>query len=386
MSKEKNYNPEQFFNYIESYLYETKNSDSDKLKNDAIIFNFFEHFSGLPINLNDSLKYIQNIRNHCDNLNEKLGRDVGYGVAILDYFFNIDKRIKNPKIIEMEFFKELLRSSKEDQKTGLLNSQYFNELLVNEINRAKRNVYPVSVLFIDLDDFKKFNDVYGHILGDKYLVYIARSIKQIIRREDFAARFGGDEFIIMLPHTDKIGTEIVAKRLLFEINNYPFFIDEEKKEKYNSSLSLGYSTFPFDSEEANDLVQKADLALYEAKKNGKNQIFGYGYSYINNKRENFRYNCNEKKIQINLSDLNNNYTAFIKNISESGMLVNIPDVAKLLIGINLRGEIDLGCKNSNEKIEFKGKIIYTKKNDNGILAAIKFENKINNVDIIINNI
>lgn len=164
------------------------------------ISTFFNTFAGLIFDENESKKHFQNIVKLKESFKEKLNRDVGLKVALLDYFSNIDNKLKNPKIIEMDIFNELLKSSKIDEKTGLININYFKNIINMEINRAKRNKFSLSLLFIDIDNFKDFNDQFGHTTGDLLLKHLADIMQKTFRREDVCARFGAMNFSSASPY------------------------------------------------------------------------------------------------------------------------------------------------------------------------------------------
>ncbi len=205
-------------------------------------------------------------------LSEKMGRDIGIRVAALDYFQNIIKSLKNPKIMEIAFFEQILKLSKEDPKTGCYNSNFISEFVVKEIKKAKRHKLKLSLIMIDLDDFKDVNDKFGHLVGDKVLKEFSHILSKSVRDEDIIARFGGDEFMIVLPHTGCIGARCLAERIIASRKKY----FEEKKEMNENvviTFSCGIATYPKDALDYEGLVHIADNALYSAKHLGKNRIF-----------------------------------------------------------------------------------------------------------------
>ena len=295
----------------------------DDIKNDhdfPLISTFFELFASLYFDEEESIKHWKRIEKHRVNIRKNLKRDVGVKVAILDYFSNIENILKNPKIVEMELFEEILKSSKEDPKTGLYNIKYFTEILKNEINRAKRNNFPLSISFLDLDDFKMINDKYGHPTGDRILHHIAKIIKKMSRSEDVTARFGGDEFVILYPHTQKNKAFAVTKRIIEGIKNHPFILNNKEKKNYICNLSIGIASYPLDADSSEELMNKADIALYRAKKRGKNKIVCYedeqeSISVYSERRRLVRHELQGEEINYNLQNSQNKYKAFLKNIN-----------------------------------------------------------------------
>ena len=147
-----------------------------------------------------------------------------------------------------------------DGLTGLYNRRFFKESMTIEFARIKRHSSKLSLLMIDIDNFKNYNDTNGHPAGDEALRKTAKLLKGSLREMDIVCRYGGEEFIVMLSQTDKGGAQLVAERLRVQANLYlPF------------TLSLGVATYPEDSQDINNLVEKADAALYKAKQGGKNR-------------------------------------------------------------------------------------------------------------------
>jgi two-component system cell cycle response regulator len=161
-----------------------------------------------------------------------------------------------------------------DYLTGLYNTRYFFHRLAEEFSRSQRYLLPISCLMLDLDNFKAINDLKGHKTGDMVLREFAGILRKNTRRSDLLARYGGDEFIIMLPHTDLKGAVAEAERVLSQINSHAF---KGLKNMPAVTTSIGIATFPSHNiSNYNDLATFADKALLEAKERGKNQIVIYG--------------------------------------------------------------------------------------------------------------
>lgn len=162
-----------------------------------------------------------------------------------------------------------------DDLTGLYNHRFFVKRLHEEFKRARRYGNPISCLMIDIDDFKKVNDTYGHQSGDIVLQEIGKVIKNSVRETDVVARYGGEEFAIILPHTDLEHALILADRVRKAVKNYRSSI---KDMKYQITVSIGVSTaHPAinKDEKMDDLVRRADHCLYEAKSQGKDTVVGH---------------------------------------------------------------------------------------------------------------
>ena len=147
-----------------------------------------------------------------------------------------------------------------DGLTGLFNRRYFNELISAEVSRLKRYPAAVSLLMLDIDNFKNYNDTQGHPAGDVLLKDAAKVFRNSVRPSDVVCRYGGEEFIIILPQTDKSAAKIVAERLRVQVGLY-----------LPATVSIGIASIPEDAQEIVPLIEKADNALYQAKKTGKNK-------------------------------------------------------------------------------------------------------------------
>ncbi len=161
-----------------------------------------------------------------------------------------------------------------DGLTGLFNKSYIHQRLDEEFYRSKRYDHDLSLMMVDLDNFKALNDRFGHAVGDHLLRYFSQVIADTIRPSDIAARYGGEEFLIILPETRKEEAQTVAERLLNRISLYPFRVDS-RKEDVPFTISIGVTAYPDHGECAEDLVVLADQALYQAKKDGKNKVAVY---------------------------------------------------------------------------------------------------------------
>ncbi len=158
-----------------------------------------------------------------------------------------------------------------DGLTGIFNHRYFQDSLEAELNRAGRNKENFSLVFLDVDYFKKYNDINGHQQGDRLLRILARILIKSIRKPDTIARYGGEEFVIILPQTSKLDARNFSEKVRRRVEAYPF-AGKETQPGGNLTISIGISTFPEDGTDRYSLIECADQALYYAKNNGRNQV------------------------------------------------------------------------------------------------------------------
>ncbi len=163
---------------------------------------------------------------------------------------------------QKEFYRELAIS---DGLTGIYNHRHFHEVLPREIERAKRYSQPFCLLLLDIDDFKKYNDTHGHLAGDKLLMNIARILVATTRNVDIVFRYGGEEFVVILPQVGKQGGVSSAKRILKLI-----------KQKLSVTASIGVTSFLEDGVSKDELINQADSAMCQVKKLGKDRICVFG--------------------------------------------------------------------------------------------------------------
>ncbi len=176
------------------------------------------------------------------------------------------------KVKQLEQAKERLRElAVTDGLTGLYNYRYFKEYLDQEMRRAHRHQLFVSLLMLDIDFFKHYNDHHGHVAGDEVLRSIARLIRSNIRSIDVAARYGGEEFAIILPETNKRSAVFVAEKVRQLVERHVFAKQEEQPNN-NLTVSIGVAAFPDDVRSAEELVRCADERLYRAKAAGRNCV------------------------------------------------------------------------------------------------------------------
>ncbi|HIE64770.1 MAG TPA: sensor domain-containing diguanylate cyclase [Nitrospiria bacterium] len=176
-------------------------------------------------------------------------------------------------IQNQQAFQEIRDLSTHDSLTGLYNRRYLDRALRTEMDRTSRLQHPLSLIMLDIDHFKTINDKFGHMIGDQVLNGLSRLFESIIRPYDTFARFGGEEFLIVMPETDDGIATALAERLRKSVATTEF-----SSKGVSMTCSFGVSTSLWDEEPLLDLetfVERADKALYQAKKSGRNQVVSF---------------------------------------------------------------------------------------------------------------
>ena len=159
--------------------------------------------------------------------------------------------------------------SQTDELTGLLNMRAFNTILEKEIAAAARYSTPYTVLMIDVDGLKQINDHFGHTTGSRLVEIVASSLKNCVRNSDVLARYGGDEFVVLMPQTSTEHAQVAAERIRAAIDNTSFDMNGNR---VAATISVGIASFPDCVDEAEDVLDKADVALYKSKQSGRNRV------------------------------------------------------------------------------------------------------------------
>ena len=185
-------------------------------------------------------------------------------IALIELF----SQLVGASIGNIKLFEKIQRQATTDGLTGLANHKTFYEILERELWRSRRYGGQISLIMIDIDNLKKINDTYGHRAGDKVIREVSRKIKDCIRQIDTAARYGGDEFAVILPNTSLTDAVVVAERMVDEVAHSPA---TWKKEQIALSISVGLGQYDADTN-PQDITSGSDRALYTAKQEGKNTV------------------------------------------------------------------------------------------------------------------
>lgn len=224
----------------------------------------------------------ENKGNCLENSNNDKNKIVTYEAIINDsivekHFLSrvkdVDFQNEKMKLVILEDLTELIEKKNKleklatiDDLTNIFNRRYILEKLESEIKRAKRYEHPLSIILIDIDDFKNINDNYGHLLGDYILMEASKIMKGHIRETDYIGRLGGEEFLIILPETKIENAFMCGERIRLVIK-------DTNLEGYNQALSISGGLVSYNYKDTlNEFINKADKLLYKAKDNGKNLI------------------------------------------------------------------------------------------------------------------
>lgn len=194
-------------------------------------------------------------------------------------------------VFNSALFSQIQEMANSDGLTKLFNKRFFMTRLSEEILKAEKGHYPVSLFIFDLDNFKHYNDTQGHQAGDEVLKITGQLLRDTVRPDDTPARYGGEEFVVILPQTPKDGAMVAAERFRERMAAHPYPHRESQPLKV-VSLSGGVATFPDDGRNGTDLIQAADTALYRAKKEGRNRVCRSEPKYFSDESEDVVYNAN----------------------------------------------------------------------------------------------
>jgi diguanylate cyclase (GGDEF)-like protein len=211
----------------------------------------------LPLPEAEAERTFRGLLDHREQLVRSLGRDPGLCVVALDYLSNVNKLLAHPTIVEAEQLEKTERSAITDDLTRLYNRRHFVRALSLEVRRSRRYGLRMSLLMLDLDAFKLLNDRHGHLLGDLVLQRVGSILRRVVREADVPCRFGGEEFAVILPETDRLGAYAVAERIRRGVLR-GFETRPVAGAWVETSLSGGIASFPDDGADPAALIARAD--------------------------------------------------------------------------------------------------------------------------------
>ncbi|MEN2998300.1 MAG: diguanylate cyclase [Brevinematia bacterium] len=284
-------------------------------------------------------------------------------IVAFEYFLT-NRLIFNPKIMEMERFIGFVEVMFQDYKTHAYNYHMLKALVNYEIEKIRRYGGYFSLLMIDLDNFKRYNDEYGHQFGDEILNEFSQIVSSCIRRADVLFRYGGDEFVVFCPETRRIGARAVAEKIRANVEEY------FAKKNMDIRTSIGIAVFPFDGESFDEIIATADRMLYYSKRKGKNRVTDRFDFVEENDRRRFPRIPTKKVSRITIVSNQKLFEGEIVDISKSGILIKFDDKAELEEEIVRLYKITIG--ESEYLLEMPVKVVRAE----GSFVAIDFqENK-----------
>jgi diguanylate cyclase (GGDEF)-like protein len=213
----------------------------------------------------------RSILDHKYTMSEKLGRNVGIHVATLDFYTNIKKRMRHPKIIDAFEYVNTARHAILDELTRAYNRRFFREEFGRLFYLSRAGGAIFSLVLLDMDHFKQYNDINGHIKGDIVLMETVRVLHAVCSPEDTVARYGGEEFVVLLPGQNSLMARQTAEHLRAAIYDYRY-VNEQRQPGRRLSASFGVTTYRDDMKNPTAMLEEADVALYRAKNNGRNCV------------------------------------------------------------------------------------------------------------------
>ncbi len=320
-------------------------------------------FTQLDFKVEEAPSIWRNLVKHRQKMMNAMDRPVNLTTAICDYMLTVEKALIQPKVVELNLFEETSHYSKCDRLTGLYNRAYFEEALNSEASRCRRYQSEFSLVFFDLDHFKTINDTLGHLAGDSVLIAIANLILSEKRAEDIAARFGGEEIVLILPGTQKYSALILAERIRHKIEYMNLYFEEQM---IQATVSGGIATFPLDTDIAGELLDCADRALYRAKHRGRNQIV----LFSEDKRHDVRMDwMGPIKIQeLGTRTLERPAVGRIKDLSLSGVRFESDQP----LGIGSRIQVEVSLLSKDPPLVVVGRVTRLKPSGSGYDVGVTF--------------
>lgn len=211
------------------------------------------------------------IRDYRMLMSKRLSHPVENTVALLDWLHQ-HKMGHRIRIVSEKAYQALTTAACRDSMTGLYNHRFFRDQLDNELRHSLRKKAPLSILLIDLDNFKAVNDKLGHQIGDGVLFNVGQLILSCLRELDYPCRYGGDEIAVILPETGKDEAMQIAERIRNLIETSPYTLERRVETIPALTASIGIATAPMDAATGTELIGLADQALYRAKRSGKNRV------------------------------------------------------------------------------------------------------------------
>jgi diguanylate cyclase (GGDEF)-like protein len=268
---------------------------------------------------------------HREELSRALGREAGVRTAVLDYFTNFNRRLVEPTLIDLEMYDTAERNESTDALTGLAADRRFRGVLQNEIRRARRYDQKTAVVVVDVDDFAEVNVRFGTLVGDRLLRELGMLLNNNIRDIDLAGRPGEDEFVVLLPETDRNGALLVAERFRREVETF-FARRESGGQAVQLTVSVGVACYPEDGTTPETLLERAAQALYHAKAAGRNAV----HLFQPERRRYVRFDLEPGRFEVEVLAPSESSSVRLRNLSRNGILFTSPEALQVGEEIEIR--------------------------------------------------
>jgi diguanylate cyclase (GGDEF)-like protein len=330
----------------------------------------FQIFTGLELSLQSAETYWKEVLVHRRDMSYAMDRSIDLVPAIYDFLSLSEHPLDRPRLIEEKSYAKVIKETSHDSLTSLFNRHYFNEALDQAVSSARRYSNDLTLLFLDIDNFKEINDTFGHQYGDTILRQVAQVISSEKRDSDIAARYGGEEFVLLMPQTQSINAFILAERIRTSVTTQ---VTGSQDKHIKITISGGLASFPQNCDTPEELVNRADSALYLAKGAGKNIISMY-------KEEKRRYLRVKYKEPVKIKELGFDsapvFRGRSKDICIGGILFEnhtpLPIGSRIQVSLPIRGDRPLLLIGTVVRIESFGENLY----DIGMTISFKEMEKI----------
>ncbi len=353
-----------------------KNLNNLGLQHGSKVFQIiFQVFTGLELSRQSAETYWKEILNHRRVMSYAMDRSIDLVPAIYDFLSLSEHPLDRPRLIEEKSYARVIKETSHDSLTSLFNKHYFNEALDQAVSSARRYNNELTLLFLDIDDFKEINDTFGHQYGDTILRQVAQVIYTEKRDSDIAARYGGEEFVLLMPHTQSINAFILAERIRTHIATQANGLPDKP---VTVTISGGLASFPQNCNSAEELVNRADSALYLAKGAGKNIISMYKEEKRRYLRVEYKEPVKVKKLGFDSAPVHKGRS---KDICIGGILFEnhtpLPIGSRIQLSLPIQGDHPLLLIGTVVRIETFGENRY----DIGMTISFKEMEKIASTEI-----
>lgn len=304
----------------------------------------------LPFEEQEAREHWQAILGNRQEMSCVLGRDAGIRVAVLDYFMNINRRLVQPTLIDLEMYERAQEDGSTDIRTGLFNDRRFRTTLQTELRRARRYRQRASIVVVDLDNFAEINERCGSLVGDRILREVAILLNNNVRDIDVAARLGEDEMALLLPATGRNEAMRVAERFRNEVQKF-FARRESQGKPVELTVSAGVACYPDDATTPEALLERAAQALYRAKALGRNIV----EPYHPERRRYLRFDLDPERVEIEVLAATGQGGAKLHNYSRSGVLFTIPE--RLEVGESIEIRLSGSPGESGRSFHLRGRVV-----------------------------